>query len=255
MSNNNEITTQLDVCETEYGKFIVLKNDFIGKWMLRGDHFEIECIKPILQELDEGDIVIDVGANIGCYTIPFAQAVGKSGQVYAFEPQGVIHEILLQNTIENGFEDRVKTYHMAVGHIDGEASLNRNCDRGREIQYNRKEETNFGGINLGVGGEKIPMVSLTGFVNRLELGDRKVKLIKLDVEGAEKMVIAGAKELIEHDRPVVFYEDNYKKVTKDMIEMFDLPDEIVKMDLKKYFIEELGYSKIVRIKENYLCIP
>lgn len=256
MSNfDDAIENQLAVSETKYGRFVVLKNDFIGKWMIRGDHFEDICITKIVEHLKPGDIVIDVGANIGCYSIPFAQAVGSNGRVYSFEPQGVIHEILYQNVLENNLQNIIKTYHMAVGHIDGVASLNGKCDRGRELQYDRKEETNFGGVNLGKGGEKIPMINLTGFVDKLKLGDRKVNLIKIDVEGAEKMVISGAKELIERDRPIVFYEDNYKKITKEMIDMFNLPHEIVNLNIRKYLMEELKYSKLIKIGENYLCLP
>lgn len=252
MSSSSE--EQYEQCETQFGQFKVLKNDFIGKWMLRGKHFEVECIEPILAQLNSGDVVIDVGANIGCYTIPFAQAVGSTGQVHSFEPQGVIHQLLEHNVSANELNN-VRTYHMAVGHQNGEATLNRRCDRGREIKYDRNEETNFGGVNLGIGGEKVKMVNLSDFVDQLDLEDRQVKLIKIDVEGAEKMVIEGAKRLIERDRPIVFFEENYKALTREMIEMFNLSDEIVKMNIRSYFKNELKYSQIIKIKENFLCIP
>lgn len=255
MSEPNTISDNvLATCTTECGKFTVLKNDFIGKWMMRGDHFEIECVRKLTDMLNEGDVVLDIGANIGCYTIPFGQTVGLSGQVHSFEPQGVIYEVLNQNIVQNGLEKVCQANHMAVGHIPGKTSLNARCDRGREIKYDRSEETNFGGVNLGMGGEEIPMVSVDSYVD--ELGnDVRVKMIKIDVEGAERLVIAGARKTIEEHRPIVFYEDNYKRITKDMVKMFGLTEEIIKMDLRKYFVEELGYSRIERIKENYLCIP
>lgn len=256
----------LATCHTQCGQFTVLKNDFIGKWMMRGEHFEIECVEKLTNLLSEGDVVLDIGANIGCYSIPFGKAVGASGKVFSFEPQGVIHKILEQNILENGLENVCHAFHSAVGHTAGETTLNARCDRGRELKYDRQEETNFGGVNLGKGGEKIPMVSVDSFLQgktdfvgsllpRRGSHGKPVKMIKIDVEGAERLVIAGAKQTIEEHRPIVFYEDNYKRITQDMVEMYDLREELIRKDLRNYFMNELGYSRIERIKENYLCIP
>ena len=253
------MTDQITTCETQFGKLSVLKNDFIGKWLLNPDkkYFEIECIQPLICLLNKGDYVFDIGANIGCYTIPFAQTVGANFKVYAFEPQHIIRNILKQNINDNNLQKIATAYHMAVGHCIGNATLNGKCDQGKELDYDKTEQTNFGGVNIGLGGETIPMISIDEFVEglRLEYNGKKVKMIKIDVEGAEQMVIYGARITIERDRPIVFYEDNYKKLTKDMIEMFNLPNEIINFNIYKYFKDELQYSKIEKIKENYLCIP
>ena len=62
------------------------------------DRFEIECLKQLIKE---GDTVVDLGANIGYYTLILAQLVGKSGHVYAFEPEPSNFEILSKNVKEN----------------------------------------------------------------------------------------------------------------------------------------------------------
>ena len=62
------------------------------------DKFEIECLKRIIKK---GDIVVDLGANIGYYTLILAQLVGEFGHVYAFEPEPSNFELLSKNVKEN----------------------------------------------------------------------------------------------------------------------------------------------------------
>ena len=58
-----------------------------------GEYSELE-LKTILKFINEEDIVFDVGANIGCFSVPFAKKVGPNGKVYAFEPQPFINKLL-----------------------------------------------------------------------------------------------------------------------------------------------------------------
>ena len=63
---------------------------------------EIEFLKQIIKN---GDTVLDLGANIGVYTLIFAKLVGKSGHVFAFEPDPTNFEILSKNVVENKHEN------------------------------------------------------------------------------------------------------------------------------------------------------
>ena len=65
-----------------------------------GEYSELE-LKTILEFINEGDTVFDVGANIGCFSVPFAKKVGSNGKVYAFEPQPFINKLLKKNMIVN----------------------------------------------------------------------------------------------------------------------------------------------------------
>ncbi len=60
----------------------------------------------MLSVLRPGDAVIDVGANLGWYTVTLAQAVGPNGHVFAFEPRSDIFAQLERSVQENGFADR-----------------------------------------------------------------------------------------------------------------------------------------------------
>ena len=128
-------------------------------------------------------------------------------------------------------------------------------DRGKVLDYHRSQETNYGGLNLGKHGEKVEMLRLDDLYQEGVFGDEGVQYIKIDVEGAEPLVIYGARRLIEDLRPMVFYEENWKKVTKEMIEMFDLSKNISQFNIRDFFLKELKYSKIEKIGSNYLALP
>jgi FkbM family methyltransferase len=216
---------------------------------MKGSHYESELLAKLLPHINPGDVVMDVGANYGVHTIPYAQKVGLEGEVYAFEPQGVIYNLLEENVRMNVADHQVHLYHQAVGHEVCEAALSGYCDAGKVIDYHRSQQTNYGGVSLGCDGEKVQMIS----IDSLNLA--RLDYIKIDVEGAEKLVIWGAKDTIERCRPIIHYEENRKCLTKEMIKMFNLPEEIVKFDIKKFLMEDMHYSKHIKMSSNMLVLP
>lgn len=252
MSNYKKAHSSMVVAgQSKWGKFSVMKNDFIGKYFINGKHFEEEYVIELLKWIEMGDVVLDVGANIGSYTVPFAK---EGGKVYAFEPQGVIYDLLERNVEQNGLSDRVSTLNLAVGNRDGMmTSMNSSCDINRPVEYVTERQINYGGMNLGKGGESVKLVSLDRWVERE--GVYGVKLIKIDVEGAERLVLDGARELIKRDRPVVFYEENWKKITTQMVDMYDLTNDVIFMDIRKFLLEDMGYSEVRKMGNNCLAIP
>jgi FkbM family methyltransferase len=240
--------------QSKWGKFSVMKNDFIGKFFMNGNHFEEEYVLELIKWIKPGSVVLDIGGNIGSYAIPFGKEVGEKGKVHVFEPQGVIFDLLNRNVVQNGMQDRINIYNVAVGNKDSiMTSMNGRCDRNIQVEYVTDRPINYGGMNLGKGGEQVVLVSLDEWVKRN--GVCGVGLIKIDVEGAERLVIDGAKELIKRDRPVVFYEQNFKNITKQMVEMYGLTNDIIFMDIRKFFLEDMGYSEVRKFGNNYLAIP
>lgn len=245
--NENEVLTK-----THYGKFLVLNNDLIGSFFINSIHYEMEMIEVVLKNIMSGDTVIDVGANLGTHTIPYAIGVGEKGKVYAFEPQSVIHRLLTENVKMNGFEDRVKVFRNAVGHTNCQTTLNATLGN-RQIDYNDTvKRSNFGGLNLGPAGESVKMVSLDSMRDQFPNG---VKYIKMDVEGAEPLVILGAKKLITDFRPFVLFEHNARTITPEMIMMYNLSDDVVNFNIFDFFLKELKYNKIKQYEDNFYAIP
>ena len=100
-------------------------------------------------------------------------------------------------------------------------------------------------MQLGEGGEVIE----TTTIDNMNLD--KCDLIKIDTEGAEPLVLMGAQETIKKFKPVIIFENNYKKLNEDYIKIFDVSKN--SFDILKYF----GYSKIVSTNMywTYIAYP
>lgn len=149
----------------------------------------------VLKRVGNDIVVVDVGANIGYYSL----LAGKKGtRVWAFEPEEINFSILTKNVKDNGLEN-IKIYKKAVG------------DRRGRVRILKSEE-NYGNSRVGRKGELVEMVKLDDVVKE------KVDMIKIDVEGWEGKVVEGAKRIISKYKPVIFLEYGLEKEDKKMIE-------------------------------------
>lgn len=224
---------------TKYGKVITLDNDveFVRN-LSQGKVFEedliIGKIIPYINNI-ENIVILDIGAHIGSHSIIYSNVL-KNPVIYAFEPQKIIYQIL-SNNIKNNSIKNVKVFNNAVGHKNCLTTLSKKLYDGYDcdIEYFIDKPFNYGGIQLGIGGEKIEMITLDS------LNLEKCDFIKMDVEGAESLVILGGINTIKKFRPIIFFESTDKKVNSEMIELFNIdfivksPDEI---------LNELGYNII-----------
>ena len=179
MMGHKEVTVQLDGFKMviEAGRYL---NSNATHLLFKKVH------EPITSELfrlllKEGDKVIDVGANIGYFTMLAASLVGPSGHVYAFEPGDVAFNDLRNNVYINSFSN-VVAYNRAASDYFGERCL-----------YVSKENTTNSLIKdprLHTGSEVVE-------VDRVDrLISERVKLIKIDTEGNELEVLKGSRNLI-----------------------------------------------------------
>jgi FkbM family methyltransferase len=178
--------------------FIDLSDHVIGLNILRGQ-YERDEIALVRTLLKPGDTAIDAGSHIGFFTMILASLVGPDGRVFAFEPLDSNAELLEQSIAENRFAGRVVFQRAAVGAATGSATLTFPA-----------ETLNSGGAYLLRAGtspltgnqtRRVPVVALDDLPIR-----RPVALIKMDVEGAEPLVLKGAARIIREDRPTVLSE-------------------------------------------------
>lgn len=143
----------------------------------------------------KGEVFVDVGAYIGAYTLRAA----KSGcTVYAFEPNPFSFKILSLNVEDNGFENYVKLFNVAVGDREGEIFITLDFDTTR----------------VSNSGYKVRMITL----DSLKL--RKVDWLKVDVEGFEKEVLGGAESTLDVTDKIIIEvrKENSDFVEKVMLE-------------------------------------
>ena len=180
-----------------HGTFTFNPNDtFVGRSLnLYGEWCESE-ITVLSAFAHEGAHVVDVGAYIGSHTVALAKLVGHGGMVYAIEPFPRAFGLLHINVAVNGLSDVVSLLHAAAGRAHKVGKLPRFPDS--------ELETNFACIAVdGCGNdESITVIA----INDLNLP--ACDLIKIDVEGLEPDVLAGATQTINRFRPVLFVENN-----------------------------------------------
>ena len=149
LSNNlhDSITVMVIFCRQEYGK-----------------------IKP-------GSVVIDVGANIGIFSLYAARSGAK--RIYAFEPNRESFEVLVQNIKANDLENIIIPFNVAVGSNDGEKVLIPKYSS----PYNKTVSNTINEDNYDV----VETISLPTFIDKRNIS--KIDFLKMDCEGAEYPII------------------------------------------------------------------
>jgi len=148
--------------------------------------------------LAPGQIVIDVGANVGYYALTAALGVGSAGRVVAFEPGPATAKRLRENAALNGFSN-LAVVQAAVSDVSGTSRFQLAQDCEGSSLYSVGPDL-VGSVNARVS---------TLDTLAVELGLDRVDLIKIDAEGAEVAVIRGARHLLSRaDAPKVIVEAN-----------------------------------------------
>jgi FkbM family methyltransferase len=176
-----------------------LADNGILEWLQKGTYYEPDVSHTFVTTLREGDVVFDVGANLGYFTVLASVLVGRTGRVIAFEASAENVERLRRNLALNACEN--------VTVVDKVAA-----DREGEIEFFVNDAFDSGGLWThegpmpGVPDDRpppvrrvLPATTVDAEWKRLSLP--RPKLIKIDVEGAEQRVLEGARELLTREPP------------------------------------------------------
>jgi FkbM family methyltransferase len=164
----------LDVARASVQRLLFLE----GERFVHERHLLARLLAP-------GMRVADVGANIGYYLLLFEHAVGPGGHITCFEPDPENLRELRATLAVNGFAN-VEVVAAAVGAADGIAAL--------------RTGLNATVVAAGPGTIQVPLVSLDRALAA------PIDLLKIDVEGYEAQVLAGARRLLAGQRPALFVE-------------------------------------------------
>jgi FkbM family methyltransferase len=191
-----------------HGQMIYNVHDaFIGRSLeLYGEYSEGE-VALFAQMAKPDDWVLDIGANIGAHTIFLAQQVGPAGRILAFEPQRIVFQTLCANLALNSIAN-AWCYCSAVGAEAGEVAV---------PPLDPRQPNNFGRLCLDGDepGEAVPVIT----IDSLRLP--RCNFIKIDVEGMEHAVIAGAVDTISQYKPFLYVENDRADRSAELIRWID----------------------------------
>jgi FkbM family methyltransferase len=154
-------------------------------------------LAALRQFVREGDSVIDIGAHHGAYTVTLARLVGPTGHVLAFEPASHSAATLRRNVILNKFKN-VEVKEAALSNTSGSGRLQLHSDSSR----NQLVPT-MSSPKIARRTESVDILTLDEAAER-----GPVRYLKIDVEGAEGLVLAGAARILAQDHPIVQFEHN-----------------------------------------------
>jgi FkbM family methyltransferase len=169
----------------------VLPNDSLGKALIENRDFEPHFYNVVKNIVKDGDTCLDCGANLGYHTVTLSKLVGRTGKVISFEPLRIIYQQLNGNVFLNDLRN-VYCLNAAVGN---ERKL-------IQMDYVDVDATqiNIGATKVGVGGDVVEMVRIDDIISN------GVSFMKVDVQGSELLLLAGAETLIKNSRPIMFVE-------------------------------------------------
>ena len=162
-----------------------------GYWEMWLTQFLARRVKP-------GMTAIDVGANFGYFTLLLGDLVGAAGHVVAVEPNPEAASLLLESVLLNGHQTRTTVVPLALGASAGRGWLFAPDGEPKNASLVADENR--------PGGRTIEVSTLT--LDEVALPYAKVDLVKIDAEGGEQGIIAGMRQLIVRDRPMIVLEFN-----------------------------------------------
>jgi FkbM family methyltransferase len=194
--------------------------------------YEKENFDFIKSSVNDGGVVLDIGAHIGLFSLIASQIVGQKGKVFAFEPSPTTFDVLSKTISINNANHIIEPIQKAVGEIEGTIQFfvsNDSIDNSNSlVKYLSDRE---------LKGIDIAITSTDLFVKEKNL--RKINFIKIDVEGAELDTLKGAKNTLLTYKPFCMVGIHPEAILAKGDNLLDIYN----------IIKECGYIILVNNKE------
>jgi len=184
---------------------------------------DTEFVKKIIKK---SDVVLDIGANIGYYTLIFAKLVGDSGKVFSFEPESENFKILKKNVEINGYNNVILEQKI-VSNNDGISTLYVSEKAGSHRIYKSDDY---------IQSFEIESISVDNYLEKNNIN--KIDFIKIDVEGAELNVLQGIQKILDSNEHIIlFTEFSPNQIKSCGLEPTDMINFLLNNKFKIYFTQ------------------
>jgi FkbM family methyltransferase len=230
---------QTDYAEVFGNKLFLNKKGLALSISHYGTYEELEA-KIMEEKIKVGNIVVDVGANIGLHTLNMAKIVGNTGQVFAFEPDPSNFEILEKNVKINNYQNIILEQ-KAVGDKNGRTTLYQSDHPGMHRIFPQTKQAK--------GQVQVALTSLDKYFIDSNLAD-KINFIKIDVEGLEFSVLKGMKNILKNNKKIkILFEFMPKNTMEAGFTPIELLNYLTSHDFKLYCIDERT-KKLLHVSNN-----
>jgi FkbM family methyltransferase len=193
--------------------------------------FETKTLSRFAELVKPNDTVLDIGANIGMFSLLGSRLVGDNGRIIAFEPSRKTFDILNENLKLNNCKN-VEIVQLALGDTEGSIFLG-------EVE---NDALNFIDKNQKTG-EEVALKLLDNYLKENKIN--KIDFIKIDIEGAEYLCFKGATEMLKNHRPTIIMECNENWCLRFGYSVFELLN----------FLSQFNYRFENYDDNQWLCFP
>jgi FkbM family methyltransferase len=232
--------------------YVLPRDSALSRELLMFGVYERGEVRIFHQMVKLGMTVLDLGANIGYFTLLAAKLVGPTGRVFAFEPDPTNFSLLQKNVSMNGYEN-VTVVDKAVSDQGGRAELFLSSDSWGHSLFS---------VHRNAGSVQVQVTSIDEFLSK----DVMVDFVKMDVEGAELRALRGMRRILSNGTVkamvIEFHFDELEEGCSSFKEIWDelrsvgfafyemLPDRIGEVDFRKalHLADQIGGGV------NLLCL-
>ena len=191
----NPVEINLPAIGQPFSLYLHEDNELFCNSVRRNKTYEPMETRLVVSTLQEGDVFLDIGANVGWYSVIAARKVGASGKVIAFEPDPDNFGLLKKNCELNKLGN-VELHNRAISDCDGKDYLYRSTSNFGDHQLHATADESRAKVEV----ETVKLDSL------FPAGDIAIKAIKIDTQGSEAKIMRGMQTFIARQKPVIFTE-------------------------------------------------
>ena len=231
---------------TKYDSTLKIKvnlSDWIQQQIFFLDYSDINGISFLKKTLKKDNVFIDIGANIGAYTLIASKLVEKTGMVIAFEPVNTINKMLIENIMMNDLTNiTVEKKAVYDQNTNLELFISNEQNMGMSSILNHSHESGE--------KQKIEAITLDNYVQLKKLA--KIDLVKIDIEGAEIHALKGMKQSLVKFKPTLIIEISDGILENSSVKSNAIYDFLFDLNYVPYNIDEKGNIKDFSSKDiNY----
>jgi FkbM family methyltransferase len=224
--------THRNLYRTPTGILLWLNNTgYLDRMIIREGEFEPMSTAAVNRLVKPGFTVLDIGANIGYYTVIASKLVSDAGKVIAFEPTVNFLDVLSKNIAANNLSNvEVMPYGLS----------NRTCELEIDIGPSSATLHSPPGFDKVLSTEKIQLISLVDFVQTSKI--EKIDFIKIDIDGHEPVFFEGAWPILDAMSPIILCEVSHLHYLQAGYTAWDFYSKVKEHNYKIY--EESNLDEI-----------